>query len=88
MHIIKGFTLRQLGNEYLLIAEDVKLINFNKMVTLNESAAFLWRKATERAFTVEDMAQWLVSEYEIDEQTALRDAQKTLEEWQKAEIVK
>ena len=41
MKTIKGFKLRKLGNEYILVGESMELINFNKMITLNETAAFL-----------------------------------------------
>ena len=47
MRTIDGFRLRKLGNEYILVGESMALINFNKMITLNETAAFLWEKADE-----------------------------------------
>ena len=47
MKTIEGFKLRKLGNEYILVGESMALINFNKMITLNETAAFLWEKAEE-----------------------------------------
>jgi hypothetical protein len=45
MKTIEGFKLRKLGNEYILVGESMALINFNKMITLNETAAFLWENA-------------------------------------------
>ena len=45
MKTIEGFKLRKLGNEYILVGESMALINFNKMITLNETAAFLWQEA-------------------------------------------
>lgn len=42
MKAIKGFKLRPLGDEYILVGESVDLINFNKMITMNETAAYLW----------------------------------------------
>ena len=44
MKVIKGFKLRPLGGEYILIGESVELVNFNKMITMNESAAYLWQQ--------------------------------------------
>ena len=43
MKTIEGFKLRKLGNEFILVGESMALINFNKMITLNETAAFLWK---------------------------------------------
>ena len=55
MKVIKGFKLRPLGGEYILIGESVELINFNKMITMNESAAYLWQQVQEVASFDEQM---------------------------------
>lgn len=47
MKVIKGFKLRPLGGEYILIGESVELVNFNKMITMNESAAYLWKQVQD-----------------------------------------
>ena len=47
MKTVPGFRLRKLGNEYILVGESMELINFNKMITLNETAAFLWEQAEQ-----------------------------------------
>lgn len=96
MKTIPGFKLRKLGNEFILVGESIELVNFNKMLTLNEPAAYLWRRASEdpaRDFDAEQMAQWLMEEYQIDEHTplshdqALHDAHKTLLQWKDAGII-
>ena len=35
----KGFRLRELGGDYILIGESVELVNFNNLITFNEAAA-------------------------------------------------
>lgn len=88
MRVIPGFALRQLGNEYLLIAESVELINFNAMITLNESAAYLWRKVSEMDdFDADTLANLLLEEYEVTPEVAKRDAQNTFESWQNANLL-
>lgn len=80
----KGFKLRQLGDEWILIGEGIEQINFNKMITMNESAAFLWTKSVERKgadITVDDMVQWLLDEYEVSPEQAKIDAQLTIDNW-------
>jgi len=80
----KGFKLRQLGNEWILIGEGIEQINFNKMITMNETAAFLWTKSIEQKgknITAEDMVQWLLDEYEVSEEQARIDAQLTIDNW-------
>ena len=43
MKLIEGFRLRPLGKEYIVTPESVAQINFNKMISLNSSAADLWK---------------------------------------------
>lgn len=91
MKTIKGFKLRPLGDEFILVGESVELVNYNKMLTLNETAAFLWRKASEdpeRDFDAKMMADWLCEEYDVTPQQALLDSEHTLEQWKEAEIVR
>lgn len=50
MRTIEGFKLRKLGNEYILVGESMALINFNKMITLNETAGFLGESGRADSF--------------------------------------
>lgn len=82
-----GFTLRPLGKDYILIADSIEQVDFNKMITMNQTAAFLWNKALLQEFDAVIMARWLQEEYDVSETQALADAQTTLESWRKAGII-
>ena len=81
MKIKKGFVLRQMCGENIVTAEGLEHINFNKLISLNTTAAFLWEKVEGNEFTVEEMAQHLVEEYGIDMELALTDAGKLAQAW-------
>jgi len=82
MHVKKGFKLRPLGNEYILIGEGVEQINFNQMLTLNESAAYLWKQVEDQSdFDAVRLADLLMKEYEVSRDVALTDCQQTIEVW-------
>ena len=83
----QGFNLRQICGEHILLAEGKENIDFSNIISLNETAAFLWQQLTDKEFTPEDMAQLLVENYEVDQETALSDARVLAAEWQKAGIV-
>ena len=88
MKVIPGFALRPLGNEYLLIAESVDLVNFNAMITLNESAAYLWRNVADKpSFDEQTLTDLLLAEYEVSPEQALADARKTIASWKEAHII-
>ncbi len=87
MKTVEGFRLRPLGAEFIVTGESIKQVNFNKMISLNESAAYLWREVEGKDFTVEDLARLLVERYEIDMETATKDSAAIAEKWVEAGIV-
>ena len=92
MKTINGFKLRKLGNEYILVGESMELINFNKMITLNETAAFLWQQAEKRtvekgSFSAQDLCSALCAEYEVSPEQAMSDVDATLSSWLSAGIM-
>lgn len=76
-----GFRLRELGGEYILIGESVELVNFNKIITFNESAAYLWQKIEGKEFDINTLTQLLLDEYDVSEERAHQDAQATIDDW-------
>ena len=88
MQIIEGFKLRTVLDENVVVPESVGLVNFNKMISLNSTAAFLWKSVEGREFDVQTLADLLVGEYEVDPQTALRDSEALAKKWMEAGIVK
>lgn len=87
MKIIDGFVLRPLGDEFIVTGEGPEQVNFNKMVSLNASAAFLWNGVKGRDFSVDDLKDLLLGEYEVDEATASKDAAAIAEKWIKIGLV-
>ena len=87
MKTIEGFRLRKLGNEYILVGESMALINFNKMITLNETAAFLWEQAEKGEFDAESLCQALCAEYEVSPEQAKTDVEATIESWKEAGVI-
>ena len=78
--------MRKLGTEHIVLAEGANLVNFNKMISFNESAAYLWENL-QGEFTVEDLAKLLCQKYEVDDQTALKDSDSIAQSWLKAGLI-
>ena len=84
----KGFTLRTVCGEHVIVAEGLEVINFNKLLSLNESAAFLWEQAaTLGDFTTEQLADKLCEEYDVTREQALEDVGKMIAQWQEIGVV-
>lgn len=86
MKIKNGFVLRQMCGENIVTAEGLEHINFNKLISLNASAAFLWEKVAGKEFTAEEMAQYLIEEYGIDMELALKDSEALCKAWIEAGV--
>lgn len=83
----KGFNLREVCGEKIIVAEGKENIDFSNIISMNESSAYLWEKIGDKEFTAEDLAKLLTEQYEVDENTALADAQTLAKQWIKAGIV-
>lgn len=87
MKIKKGFVVRTICGEHIVSGEGLEQIDFNKMISLNDTAMFLWNAVEGKDFTVDDLTKLLTAEYEVDEQTAAKDAQQLCEEWKNEGLI-
>ena len=84
----KGFILRTVCGENVIVGEGLETINFGKLISLNESAAYLWKRGTDMGdFTAQQLADALQEEYEVSPEQALSDVERIIVEWQKVGIV-
>ena len=81
MRIKPGFELRSICGEHIIIAHGLDNIDFTKVITLNESAADVWYAVVDKDFTLEDMTNALLENYDVDEEQARNDAGQLLESW-------
>ena len=81
MRIKKGFELRKMFSEQIVIATGVENIDFSKVISLNESAAYLWNEVKDKEFTPVMLAALLTEQYNVTEDEALSDATELAEHW-------
>lgn len=82
-----GYSLRSLGNEFILVAEGFEAVDFSRMISMNSSSAFLWKAVEGKDFDAEMLAALLMEEYGITHDVALHDVTAMLETWKTANIV-
>ena len=56
-------------------------------MSLNDSAAYLFKEVQGKEFTPESLAALLLKEYEVDEATALKDAAALCATWKEIGLV-
>ncbi len=71
MKIKDGFLLRSVAGKNIVVPVGAEL-NFSGMISLNDTATFMWEKLTEGT-TYDALLSAILSEYSIDEDTARKD---------------
>lgn len=87
MKIRKGFVLREMCGETLVTAEGMDNFDFNKVISLNSSAAWLWKEVEGREFDEGTLAGLLLDRYDVGAGTAARDAAALLQTWNDAGLL-
>lgn len=72
MKIVKEFILREIAGECILVPTGDTTQEFNGMITLTDTARFIWEHL-EKVDSFEEMVQAMLKEYEIDEETVAKD---------------
>ena len=86
MTIKEGFVLRTICGQNVVSGEGTSQVNFSKLVSLNETAAYLFKAVQGREFTAETLANLLLDAYEVDRETALKDAESLCAQWKEIGI--
>lgn len=87
MQIKEGFRLRSVGKEYIVTGEGLAQVNFNKLISLNTSAAYLWKEVEGKQFDEQVLANLLMSEYDVSEEEAINDATDVIKSWLEVGII-
>ena len=72
MKIKDGFILREVAGNYIVVAVGDAVKEFNGVINLNETGAFLWKILQEGA-TEEQLKEKLLGEYDVSSEIAERD---------------
>lgn len=83
----KGFNLRSVTGENIIVADGIENIDFSRIISMNESAAYLWKNVQGTDFDAETLTKLLLEEYDVDEATARNDAKQIITQWQEAGII-
>jgi len=81
------YKVRQVAGENLVVGQGRLHADMTKVISLNDTAALLWKELAGRDFTCEDAADVLVATYEIEKEQAMADAAKWIEKMQACGII-
>ena len=86
MKIKKGFMLREVAGNYVVVAVGEASKSFNGVINLNETGAFLWKKLAE-GIEENELVKQLLNEYEVSEEIAQNDVKVFVNKLKEADIL-
>ena len=79
MKIKEGFIIKKLGIGYIVVTVGDASKDFNGVIRLNETGAFLWQSIQDGADSREKLIQAMLDRYEdLDQETAEKDLDEFL----------
>ena len=86
MKVKSGYILREVAGNYIVVAVGDEAMDFNGLITTNETGAFLWNKLSND-ISENDLVSAMLDEYEIDQETAAADISAFLLKLKEAELL-
>ena len=86
MKIKPDFILKKIAGSFVVIPLRSAAVNFNAVIKLSETGAFLWEKLSQGA-QKDELVRALLSEYDVDEATASADVDKFIDKLKEADLV-
>lgn len=79
MRIKEQFKVREMAGEHVVIMQGSHGKDLTRIISLNESALYLWKAIHGKEFTTESVATLLADHYGIDNEIAMHDATRWIE---------
>lgn len=86
MKIKDGFMLRNVAGKNIVVAVGAASLDFDGLISLNETGTFLWNLLEEGA-EYDTLLEKFLDEYDIDEATAKRDIDAFIERAKEADLI-
>lgn len=86
MKIKDDFILRKVADSYVVVPVNDLTLNFNGIINLNETGAFLF-ELLQKGATVEELNTKMIEEYEVSLEKAEEDINRFIEKVKKADIL-
>lgn len=87
MHLKPNLQIRKIGNEHLVMEESELGVNYSKVISLNESAAYLINATSDKDFTEQEWINLLLQRYDVSENQAGLDVQNLIASLKKENLI-
>ena len=85
MKIKDEYVLERIADKWVVVSANAGSLNFNKIISFNDTAAFLWQRI-EDGNQRDELIKSLMEEYDIDITKAKEDVDKFIDELNSLEV--
>ena len=86
MKIKKDFVLRKVADSYVVVPVNKLTLDFNGIITLNETGAVLFEKM-QKGTRREELIENLLAEYDVSREKAAADVDKFIQKAKDADVL-
>ena len=86
MKIKDGFAMRNIAGNNIVVPIGKNALDFNGMITLNETGGFLWN-CFQNDISIDDAAKMLENEYEVSFEQAKSDAESFVNKLKENDLI-
>ncbi|MBR5156526.1 MAG: PqqD family protein [Clostridia bacterium] len=86
MKLKDGFLLKEIAGSWVVVPVGEQVVDFQMMITLNETGAFLWEKLKSK-ISKEELLNALLSEYAVERSVAEADVDEFLKTLSEKELL-
>lgn len=79
MRLNPNYTLQSIAGQHFIFMRNNEQIDLTRIISLNNSAAWLWRELEGREFTCDDAVKLLTGHFDVAYSTATTDVGEWLE---------
>lgn len=87
MKINDNLRLRKIGSRSMVVKEVEGEVNMTDVFTLNSTASDIWSAFSGKDFTEEDLAGYLIDNYEVTRERAAADVADLLSRWKEYGLI-
>lgn len=79
--------LRTICGENVLNPTGIASVRLSSLISLNDTATYLWKSVEGKDFTADDLVKLLLDRYDVDKETAAKDVEVLIGQWKKTGAV-
>lgn len=83
MKIKDNLSVRKIGNEYMIVSDSDAGLDYTRVISLNETAAYLVEEVGKREFTKDEWIELLMNKYDVEREVAQADVQVLIDKFVK-----